>query len=600
LSVVGTDPGPRVPSDRGALRWLLPLIGVAGVGVGIGGGSLLLGSEISDGGIAFTAIAVLITWSFIGTGLFAWWHRPESRVGALMVAVGFAWAINSLTSSPAPGVFIAGVLLSNLWVVLLFQLLLTFPDGRLQSGYERLLLAGAWLSGAVLQVPPLLFTSLPDPDYCDGCPENAILIADNETAAGILFALQMLVAIPAVVGLLVLLVRRWRGATRAQRGAYTPVLWAGGITFALIAAQLASLSISGSSGVTDAIFLTLLLPFTAVPYAFLIGFLRTHLSRESAVSALLESLRDLPVHGGALRDVISEALGDPTLELAYWLPKEGRYADHRGQQVTPPDVGSDRYVSVVEREGRKVGALICDPALAANERLVDAVGAAAALALDNERLEAALHARVEELRASRARIVQAADAERRRLERNLHDGAQQQLVAVALSLRLARGKVRGSPEAAEAILDEAMDELEQATTELRELARGIHPAVLTDRGLRAAVKALAGRSPVPVELRELPGERLPRDVEAAAYFVVAEGLTNVARYAEARGASVSISRDNGRLDVEVRDDGRGGADPNRGSGLRGLADRVAALDGTLDVRSEDGAGTTLTARIPCA
>jgi signal transduction histidine kinase len=337
----------------------------------------------------------------------------------------------------------------------------------------------------------------------------------------------------------------------------------------------------------------------AVPFAFLSGFLRTHLSREAAVARLLEDLGDLPVHGGALRDVLAEALGDPSLELAYWIPAEDRYGDREGKPIDLPDSGRERLVSIVEREGRRVGALICDPALAQHSRLVAAVGAAAALALENQRLEAALRARVEELRASRARIVKATDAERRRLERDLHDGAQQRLVALALNLRLARNQIQGSPEEAAQLIEEAMRELEQATAELRELARGIHPAVLSDRGLRAAVEALAGRSPVPVVVGNLPDEHLPRDAAAAAYFVVAEGLTNVARYAQADSASVSITRSNGRLEVEVRDDGCGGADSSRGTGIRGLADRVAALDGSLELASPDGVGTTITARIPC-
>ncbi len=580
-------------------RLLLLGVALAGVAAGVAGMFLLANSDTSDGGPVFMAVALVITWSFIGTGLVAWRHRPGSRIGALMVAVGFAWMLNALTSSGEPAVFITGVILSNLWILLLFQLLLTFPGGRLQSPTERLLLAGAWISGLALQIPPLLFERLPNPDVCDGCPENPLLISDDPGLADLLFNLQALVAVPAVVGLLVLLVLRWRGAPKAQRGAFAPVLWAGGITLALLVLQLASLVAQLEDEIADSIFLLLLLPFLAVPFAFLAGLLRTHLSREVAVTRLLEGLRVLPPRGGALRDLLADALGDPSLQLGYWLPSESRYVDQTGNPVDLELAAEGRFAAVVEREGRRVGILLCDPALADQPRLVDTVGAAAALALENERLEAALRARVEELRASRARIVHAADTERRRLERDLHDGAQQRLVSLALNLRLIRNQIRTSPEGAEELLDETMADLEQATTELRELARGIHPAVLSDRGLRAAVHALAGRSAVPVELGELPAERLPADVEAAAYYVIAEGLTNVTRYAAAGSAVVSVARDNGQLAVEVRDDGRGGADPTRGSGLRGLADRVAALDGEFEVESPIGAGTKLTARIPC-
>jgi PAS domain S-box-containing protein len=221
-----------------------------------------------------------------------------------------------------------------------------------------------------------------------------------------------------------------------------------------------------------------------------------------------------------------------------------------------------------------------------------------AQAAEVHRLNDELHARVEELAASRARIVTAGDVERRRLERNLHDGAQQRLVAVSYSLRLALAKLDSDPAATRAVLAEAGDELALALEELRELARGLHPAVLTDRGLRAAVETLAARAPLPVEIAELPGERLPEPVEAAAYYLVAEALTNVAKYARASKVRTRVTVGDGKVVVEVSDDGVGGADPATGSGLRGLADRVEALGGSLEVVSPAGAGTALRAVIP--
>lgn len=203
------------------------------------------------------------------------------------------------------------------------------------------------------------------------------------------------------------------------------------------------------------------------------------------------------------------------------------------------------------------------------------------------------------LAASRIRIVEAGDTERRRLERNLHDGAQQRLVSLALKLRLVKGSLRNDPETAETLLVEADSELDHALEELRELARGIHPAVLTDRGLEAAIRALADRAPVPVELTRLPESRLPDSVEAAIYYLVAEAITNVAKYAQATAASVAIERSNGFATVVVSDDGIGGAEPGPGSGLVGLADRVEALGGRLHIESPVGAGTQLTAEIPC-
>ena len=249
------------------------------------------------------------------------------------------------------------------------------------------------------------------------------------------------------------------------------------------------------------------------------------------------------------------------------------------------------------RPGRRVAAIAHDPALDDEPQLVRAAGAAAALALENQRLEAELRARIEELRASRARLVEAGDAERRRLERDLHDGAQSRLVALALKLKLARMKVEGSSEAA-ALLDESSAELQASLDELRELARGIHPAILSDHGLAAAVRALADRAPVPVSVTVEEGE-LPAPVETAIYFVVAEALTNVAKYAAASSADVAVRRRGAAVVVEIADDGAGGAEVAGGSGLRGLADRVAALDGRIELESPPGEGTTLRAEIPC-
>jgi signal transduction histidine kinase len=215
-----------------------------------------------------------------------------------------------------------------------------------------------------------------------------------------------------------------------------------------------------------------------------------------------------------------------------------------------------------------------------------------------QRRARALRDRVDDLRDARARIIAAADAERRRIERDLHDGAQQRMVSVALTLSLAEAKMRTDAEAAAKLVAQAREEAQIAVTELRELARGIHPAVLSDRGLGPALEALAARAPVPVEVSGVPDESLPKEVEAAVYFVTAEALTNVAKYAQADSATIVLSLDDGRICLEIRDDGVGGADITTGSGVAGLCDRVEALDGELTVDSPAGVGTTVTAQIP--
>jgi signal transduction histidine kinase len=244
-----------------------------------------------------------------------------------------------------------------------------------------------------------------------------------------------------------------------------------------------------------------------------------------------------------------------------------------------------------------VAAIVHDAALDTSPELVEAAAAASSLAIDNERLKADLRARVEDLRVSRLRIVEAADEARRRIERDLHDGAQQQLLALALELRVLRSSI-SDPEAGP-LVDGLAVRLEAALRDLRELARGIHPAILTRSGLDPAIAALAARSPVPVDVQSAIDGRLAPPVEAAAYFVVAEALTNVARYAEAAEARVELRGDgNGGVVVVVADDGVGGADPNAGSGLRGLQDRLAVVDGVLAIDSPPGGGTRLEATIP--
>jgi signal transduction histidine kinase len=316
------------------------------------------------------------------------------------------------------------------------------------------------------------------------------------------------------------------------------------------------------------------------------------------VGDLIARLGEAP-RPGELRDALAEALGDPSVELVYWLPEDERFVDARGAPFELPEDRADRAVTKVERDGDCIAAIVYDATLRDARSHVRAVGAAAALALQNERLDAELRAKVGELRASRERMLRIGLEERRRLERDLHDGAQQRLVSMALNMRLARAKLRSDPDAAEQLLSGASDELEAALGELRELARGIHPAVLSDRGLDTALETLAHRAPVPVELNSLPGERFPEAIELAAYFVVSEALTNVAKYAQASHAVVGLERHNGRLVVQVSDDGVGGADPEQGTGLRGLADRLAVIEGRLEVESEKGRGTTITARIPC-
>jgi len=334
-----------------------------------------------------------------------------------------------------------------------------------------------------------------------------------------------------------------------------------------------------------------------VPFAFLAGLLRSRVAGASAVSELVARLGESGGSRGSLRDALADALADPSLQLAYWLPESGEYVDADGRPFDLPSAAAGRICTPVESNGSRVAVIVHDESLETERELVQAAGAAASLRLENERLDAELRARVEELRASRTRIVESSDAARRRIERDLHDGAQQRLVSLALSLRTLRPRLERDPEALRE-LDDARDQLDQGLGELRELARGIHPSVLSDRGLEAALEGLAQRAPLPVELTACPRGRLPDQVESAAYFVVAEALTNVAKYARASRARVNVTHENGGVLVEIADDGVGGADPSRGTGLRGLRDRLAAVDGALEIDSRRDRGTIVRATIP--
>jgi signal transduction histidine kinase len=536
----------------------------------------------------------IIGGAFIGTGLLAWQRRPDNRFGALMVALGFAYCLSGLIVSTEPWSFIFGLHLIPLPYALLLHILVAFPTGRLHGRGERALVWAAYFVATVVWWALMLIEDTGQV----GLPDNRLLLASRldlfETLANIRLGIVVaLIALAAVV-----IARRWAAASRAQRRALAPVYLSGGLVLALYAIW----SITGIAGADQDLQENLerarVVALALVPFAFLAGLLRSRVVGAAAVSALVASLGDAGQRRGRLRDALSDALGDPSLELAFWLPERGGWVDEAGAPVALPGDGSARTCTTIEHEGRPLATIVHDVSLAEQGDLVRAVGGAASLALENERLDAELRANLHELRASRARIVESADAARRRIERDLHDGAQQQLVAILLALRMARSRLESDPRAAAEMLDATTRDLADAIDELRELARGIHPAVLSDRGLGPALGALAARLPLPVEIASMPAERLPEKVEVAAYYVVAEALTNVARYAQATHARIDVTRDGGHVTVAIADDGVGGADPANGSGLRGLADRVAALDGRLEVESEGGRGTTVRAVMP--
>ncbi|HRV60887.1 MAG TPA: histidine kinase, partial [Solirubrobacterales bacterium] len=477
----------------------------------------------------------------------------------------------------------------------LIETLVRFPTGRIESNVDR------WVLRLVIVVLSIVtlsyFFATSSMLGQEQAPRNLLMIVESQTVFTILQLFVNAFAIALILALIRSFTNKYSSASPPMRRLIGPVLW----TSTLVLAGLGISSVFSIAGLDSAeniagIFTAIMA--TALPFAFLVGLARSRLVRGEALGRMLERVahENDPVK---MQEAVAEALGDPSVELAFWLPGTESYVDARGLPIDEPETDSGRAASEVTMEGRKVALIIHDDALLEEPEKIEAVSRGAALAFENARLEAEVRANVAELRASRTRIVEAADAARREIERNLHDGAQQNLVSLALKLQMARARVESDPRGAIEIIDGASAELEQTLAELRELARGIHPAVLSDRGLDAALLALAHRAPLPVEVGEMPEERLPEQVEAAAYYVVAESLTNVARYSEASRAKVDITRNNGTVRIRIADDGVGGADPTRGSGLKGLADRIAALDGHFMLASPDGLGTIVEAEIPC-
>jgi signal transduction histidine kinase len=329
------------------------------------------------------------------------------------------------------------------------------------------------------------------------------------------------------------------------------------------------------------------------PIAFLFGLLDARLARAD-VGELVVRLRADPT--GNLRQHLADALHDPTLAVAYWLPQAGSWADQSGRRVRLPEPGRGRATRLIRQDDQPAAALIFDHSLEDERELLDAVVAAAAIALENGRLESELRAQLHELRDSRVRVLEAGRKERQRLERNLHDGAQQRLVALTLELGRWENDLTNPKDRVR--IGRVRSQLAESLGELRDVSRGIYPAVLTGHGLAVALESLTARTAVPVRLDVTVGDRLPEAVEVAAYYIVAEGLTNLDKHAQARSAAVRVAPASDGVVVEVCDDGRGGADALGGSGLRGLADRVEALGGTLQIWSPPGEGTRLTADLP--
>jgi signal transduction histidine kinase len=530
------------------------------------------------------ALVLWCTLPFVAAGAIAWRRRPDSRFGPLLVAAGFATPASTLQWAPQPAVNTAGQLFDLLLPALWLHVFLAYPGGRLTGRPERLLVASGYAVAVGLQVVVLLLGGFDD--------RNVLAVTRRPEAAEAVQNVQLLaLAGLCVAGAVLLWIRAHARRPRPRRAAALLAF-----SFGLALVMVAALMIAGTFALPSFEIIRLV-TFGLVglaPLAFLAGLLDARLAR-SGVADLVVRLSGGPPDD--LQELIARALRDPSLVVAYWLPTRGSWADGNGTPVELPGAADAAVATVIERAGEPVAALLHDPALRDEPELLDSVTAAAGIALENGRLQAELQARLQELHGSRARVMEAAQDERRRLERNLHDGAQQRLVALALELRLLEAELPAEPGVRDQ-LARLRKEVALSLDELRDVARGIHPAVVTGHGLAVALESVAERTPLPLELAlgDLP--RLPEPIEVTAYYVVCEGLANVGKHARANRCVVDVRLAGDVLAVAVTDDGAGGADPAGGSGLSGLADRVEALDGRLVVEPAPGGGTRLRAEIP--
>jgi signal transduction histidine kinase len=568
-------------------RWAAVGVVVLGLAWGLGGEAVSIGQHVEENHFLDFATGM----SFFLGGAVMIDRRPGNRLGLLMVLNGLSWFCGNWLNVPN-GWSLEFLHLGEAAAAgLIAHLVMGYPSGRLRTAYERAVLVVAYVVPLAAMAGSLLTQ---DTSRCPRCPPVPAALPDFPRAP---LAHQFFLVYDRSAWLLVplfitVLWLRWRRSSPATRHDLAPLWTVAWILLVVFA--LSPVTSTSSTGFAYLMWQVNAALQTCVPWIFVYGLLTSRLA-QSAIGGLVVDLQS-PIEPGQLRVLLARTLSDPDLEVAYPVGHE-RWVDARGRPADPQPADKRRRTTMLERDGRLLAALVHDAGL--DFELVHAATAAAGMALDNERLRAELLAQLEEVRASRERIVLAGDAERRRAERDLHDGAQQRLLALSLALRTAQRQLgTGERSLVADTLQRAGEELTSAIQELRELARGFHPTVLTDAGLGPALAMVAGRVPVPVEVSVAEG-RYPAAVEATAYFVVSEALVNVTKHAQATHAGVEVARIGDYLRVEVCDDGRGGAEPSRGSGLSGLQDRVVAIGGALAVQSEPRGGTVVRVTLPC-
>jgi signal transduction histidine kinase len=504
-------------------------------------------------------------WVYAGAGVVAWLRRPGSLMGLLMTAGAFAWIAAGLRDTDVSALAAVGLVLQTVPLALVIHLLLAFPSGRVRSGPARATVLAAYAVALIGQIPLYLFAA-----------SGPLQLADRPDLFDAGRWVQRSAGALVVLATCVLLARRLRALAPAQRRVLAPLSLYGIVAVLLIPVSSALGDVLSDSLAKEVVQVSVL---GCVPIAFVVAASRGGFARTGEI----DDLGALLGNGGRteLSDVLAATLGDDTVELLFRVPGERGWVNSAGVAAIPPAASGGRGVVEVELAGETIGAIVYDATLLTRPDEVREAARIVALALDRERLTV-------ELRASRARLVEAGDAERRRIARDLHDGLQSRLVLLAVQAGVARGSTA-----------ELREGIETAIDELRALVHGVMPAELTERGLPAAVKGLADRMPIDVALDVAGFERRPSPaVESTAYFVAAEAMVNAVKHAHAARLTVTLARAAERLSIDVRDDGIGGA--GSGNGIRSMTDRVEALGGKLRIDSALGAGTRVTVELPCA
>jgi signal transduction histidine kinase len=597
-SVVGAEPArdslapPDLPEHPGSsLRDALLTIGalmavLVAVELAVPAAGVVSAASILDG-VAVAAFTV--------TGLIAWHRRPHNRIGRLMVAAAAALWAAGMADDDVAGMQAVGVALESLPLAVLLHLLLAFPSGRVVGRAATATLAAVYLIALVLQVP----------QYLDASPEV-------QTAA---WNVQAILGLTSMAVVFVLVSRRLATAPPVLRRQLGPFIGYGCVALVIIAVTIGALHLSEDPDIATPVILVQVAAASAFPVAFVIGMLAGAFGRAGELEEVARGISEASADPALLDELIVRALGDPSARV-YW-PESGRFVDSAGNPAPGDPAGADPHIAGSSRDpGRgwwpigdprnPAGALGYDTMLIADADLVATVSAPLALAIDNRSLVVALRAAVNELavaaeqvRTSRRRIVIAADTERRRIARDLHDGAQQRIVLIGIEAQRI-GRRAQDPDFVRSVADRVSEQLRLLLDELRALVHGIMPATLQERGLHAGIAALADQMPMPVRVEVIGTlDRMAAEVESTGYFVVAEALTNAAKHASAQQVRIVLVVRDGRLEVIVSDDGEGTGPVVAGFGLRSLQDRVAALDGTVTVQSRPAGGTTLRAEFAC-